>query len=143
MTEELKQLQKQEALKRLKILQSKYGLPEYVVREFAESGTKYYSEHDCYKMKWCIHPISSDKDFESVINEFEINNDVLVYYAIFETPTNDGLELGMLYVSEDKWEWKKEIQELIEGYPLAYYKNFDYDNESKYLYEPISYISFN
>ena len=33
MTEELKQLQKQEALKRLEILQSKYGLPEYVVRE--------------------------------------------------------------------------------------------------------------
>lgn len=143
MTEELKQLQKQEALKRLEILQSKYGLPEYVVREYAESGTKYYSEHDCYKMQWYIHPISRDKDFEFVIKEFEINNDVLVYYAIFEPPTNDGLELSMLYVSEDKWNWKKEIQELIEGYPLAYYKNLDYDNESKFLYEPISYISFN
>ena len=66
-----------------------------------------------------------------------------VYYAIFDTQTNDGLELSMLYVSEDKWNWENEILELIEGYPLAYYKNFDYDNESKFLHEPISYISFN
>ena len=33
MTEELKQLQRQEALKRLEILQSKYGLPEYRQRD--------------------------------------------------------------------------------------------------------------
>ena len=142
MTEELKQLQKQEALKRLEILKSKYGLPEYVVREFSENGTKYYSDHDCYKMQWTIHKISEDNFFETAVKEYEINNDVLVYYSIFESSTYDGLELSMLYVSEDKWNWENEMQELIEGYPLAYYKNFDYDNESKFLHEPLSYISF-
>ena len=143
MTGKLKQLQKEEALKRLKILHFKYKLPEYVLRGFSESGTIFYSEYECHKMQWIINKISKDKDFESVIKEYEINNEVLVYYAIFEPLNHRGLRLSMLYVSADKWNWENEKEELLEGYALAYEKNFDYDNESKFLYEPISYISFN
>ena len=142
MTEKLKQLQKEEVLKRLEILHSKYGLPEYVVREFSESGTIFYSEYEYHKMQWTIHKISKDKDFETVIKEYEINNNVFVYYAIFEPPTHRGLELSMLYVSEDKWNWENEKEDLLEGDPLVYYKNFDYENESGFFCYNMKAISF-
>lgn len=142
MTEELKQLQKEEAIKRLEILKFKYGLQENVIKEFSKSGTIFYSEHNCYTMQWSIRIISKDKDFETAIKEFELDNNALVYYAIFEPPTNRGLELNMLYVSEDKWNWKNETEELLEGEPLTYDKNFDYDSNSGYWYNNIKSVSF-
>ena len=54
MTDEFKQLQKKEALKRLEILKSNYDLPEYVVKDFADNDIKYYSEHVIYKDEWKI-----------------------------------------------------------------------------------------
>lgn len=142
MTEELKQQQREEALRRLEILHSKYGLSEYVVREFLENGTKFYSEYECHKMQWTIHKTSNDNYFETAIKEYEINNGVLVYYSIFEPPTHNGLTLSMLYVSEDKCNWETETNELLEGYPLSYEKNFNYDDKSGYWHYPIKIVFF-
>ena len=142
MTDELKQLQKQEALKRLKILQSKYGLPEYVVREFLENGTQYYSEHTWNTENWNIHKLSRDNFFETAVKGYEINNDAIIYYSIYRPSTNRGIELSMLYVSKDKCNWEDETKELLEGCPPTYCKNFDYDNESMYFYETMEDISF-
>lgn len=142
MTEKLKQQQREEALKRLEILHSKYGLSEYVVREFSENGTIYYSEYECHKKEWTIHKTSNDNYFETAIKEYEINNDVLVYYSIFTSPTHNGLTLSMLYVSKDRCNWEEETDDLLEGWPLSYEKNFDYDNESGYWYYPIEHVSF-
>ena len=50
MEKDLKQLQKKEALKRLKILQDKFQLMETVTKEFKQDNTLYYSEYvlSCY-----------------------------------------------------------------------------------------------
>lgn len=142
MTNEFRQLQKNEALMRLEILQSKYGLPEYVAREFAESENKYYSEHIIYKNEWKIKKISQDDYFENAVKEFEKNNNALVYYAIFETSARNGLEIDMLYVSDEKWDWSKDKDELTNGEPLVYSKNFDYDDRTGEFYVSLARISF-
>lgn len=142
MKDKLKKLQKEEAIKRLKILHNKYGLPANIIEAFSKNETVYYSEFECHKMQWTIQKISKDEYLENAIKEFEINNDVLVYYAIFEPSTNRGLELSMLYISEDKWNWENETKELLDGEPLVYEKNLDCDNESGFWYYKMQYISF-
>ena len=134
MKDDLKQLQKKEAIKRLEILQSEYGLPEYVVKEFVKSETKYYSEHNTYIDKWKVKEISKDDYFQNAVIEFEKNNNALVYYAIFETSVDGGLELEMLYVSEEKCDWDKDKEELTNGEPALYFKNFDDDERTGEFY---------
>ncbi len=142
MTNEFKQLQKNEALKRLEILKAKYGLPEYVIKEFAKSENIYYSEHLIYNDEWKIKKISQDDYFENAVKEFEKNNNTLVYYAIFETSGKEGLELEMLYVSDEKWDWNKDKEELTDGEPLVYIKNFDYEDRTGEYYDNLKTISF-
>ena len=142
MTDEFKQLQKKEALKRLEILKSNYDLPEYVVKDFADNDIKYYSEHVIYKDEWKIKKISQDDYFENAVKEFEKNNNTLVYYAIFATSGANGVELDMLYVSDEKWDWDKDKEELINGEPLEYTKNFDDDYRTGEYYYSLERIQF-
>lgn len=119
MVEDLKELQKTEALNRLRILQMKYELMETVITEFEKENVLYYSE---YVNKHCpaiLYWVSNEERYVNIIKEIEEQQNILVYHAIL-TPTIDGTYLTLLYVSQYQEEWQGDRNALNEGIPLAY-----------------------
>lgn len=119
MVEDLKELQKTEALNRLRILQMKYELMETVITEFEKENVLYYSE---YVNKHCpaiLYWVSNEERYVNIIKEIEEQQNILVYHAIL-TPTIDGTYLALLYVSQYQEEWQVDRNDLNEGIPLAY-----------------------
>ena len=112
-------MQQQEALKRLKILQSQYELMDNVVNEFESEGTVYYSEYINKIQQGILYWVSNEKEFEDAIKEFEKEHTSIVYHVML-APTEFGDMLSLLYVSPHQEEWERDIEELKEGYPLAY-----------------------
>lgn len=119
MVEDLKKLQKTEALNRLRILQMKYELMETVITEFEKENVLYYSE---YVNKHCpaiLYWVANEERYVNIIKEIEEQQNILVYHAIL-TPTIDGTYLTLLYVSQYQEEWQGDRNALNEGIPLAY-----------------------
>ena len=119
MVEDLKELQKTEALNRLRILQMKYELMETVITEFEKENVLYYSE---YVNKHCpaiLYWVANEERYVNIIKEIEEQQNILVYHAIL-TPTIDGTHLTLLYVSQYQEEWQGDRNDLNEGIPLAY-----------------------
>ena len=98
-----KQLQKQEAIKRLKILQDKFGLMKTVTKEFEKEDTLYYSEYFNRNMQGILYWVSNKKSLSKIVKEFEEKHKALVYHAIL-VPTVFGNTFNLLYVTEDKKE---------------------------------------
>lgn len=119
MEQELKQLQKQEAIERLKILQDSFQLMETVTKEFLNDGTIYYSEYQNQAFPAILYWVTNQEKYANIIKEIEEEKNILVYHAIL-TPTMYGKYLSLLYVSECHKEWKRDKSDLKKGLPLAY-----------------------
>lgn len=131
MKQDLKQLQKTEAIERLKILQDKFELMETVTKEFEKEDTLYYSEYVNKSYLATLYWISNNEDYEKAIKQFEEEHNTLVYHAIL-TRTTFGRLLTLLCVSANQDEWKKDRDELTEGLPCAYVMNLNDDNCSEF-----------
>lgn len=131
MSEELKQLQKDEALNRLRILQMKYGLLENVIKEFQAEDTIYYSKYINKNLQGILYWISNEEEYVNAIKEFEEKHQAKVYHAIL-SPMEYGRILSVLYVSQHQDEWKMDRDDLNDGIPLAYCINLDDDTTSEF-----------
>lgn len=131
MEQDIKQLQKEEALNRLRILQMKYGLMETVINEFEKEDTLYYSEYVNKNFPAILYWISNNKEYQTKIKEFEEKHNALVYHVIL-TRTVFGTILSLLYVSEEQEVWQEDRDNLQEGLPLAYCINIEDDNCSEF-----------
>ena len=129
--EDLKQLQKNEAIKRLKILQDKFELMETVTKEFKQEDILYYSEYVNKNYPAVLYWISNNKEYENAIKKFEEKHNAIVYHSIL-TRTTFGTILTLLYVSEEQDVWQEDKEQLQEGLPLAYCINLEDDNCSEF-----------
>lgn len=111
MTQELRQLQKAEAIKRLELLKL---LPN-VITDFKNNDTVYYSERQNKIFDGILYWISNNEDYERLVKEFEENYDALVYHAQL-TRFSYGLCLSMLFVSKYQEEWKMEREAITNPY---------------------------
>lgn len=126
--EELKVLQKQEAIKRLKVLRV---LPQ-VIKDF-KKGIVYYSEYQNRIFNATLYFVSNNKDYEQAIKDFEDRTGSLVYHAQLIHLTF-GTCLSLLYVSKDSSEWNKDIEDLTHGETLAYVDNLSDKDLSEFGY---------
>lgn len=129
---DLKELQKTEALNRLRILQMKYGLMETVVTEFEKEDVLYYSEYVNKNFPAILYWISNNKEYEKAIKEFEEIRKMLVYHVILTPTCDNGIILTLLYVSDTPEEWKRDRDELNEGLPCAYIMNIESGQGSEF-----------
>lgn len=111
MTQELRQLQKAEAIKRLELLKL---LPN-VITDFKNNDTVYYSERQNKIFDGILYWISNNEDYERLVKEFEENYDALVYHAQL-TRFSYGLCLSMLFVSKYQEEWEMEREAITNPY---------------------------
>ena len=118
--EDLKILQKQEALERLTILQKQYGLMEKELKEYKENNTIYYSEYKNQNIQGILYWVSNKDEYTEIVEEFEKKNNALVYHIISTPVIYGGTLLSMLYVSQYQKEWKRDRADLKDGLPLAY-----------------------
>lgn len=131
MEQDLKQLQKTEAIKRLKILQDKFELMETVTKEFEKEDTLYYSEYVSKSCPALLYWVSNNEEYKKTIKQFEQKHNALVYHSIL-THTTFGTILTLLYVSEEQEVWQEDKEQLQEGLPLAYCINLEDDNSSEF-----------
>lgn len=122
MAEDIKALQKKEAIERLKILHEKYELLENVITEFEKEDTLYYSEYKNKVFSAVLYWVSNREDLTELVKKVEEENGILVYHAIL-TPTIYGAFFSMLYVSQNQEEWENDKIELKDSLPLAYCTN--------------------
>lgn len=122
MAEDIRALQKKEAIERLKILHEKYELLENVITEFEKEDTLYYSEYKNKVFSAVLYWISNREDLTELVKKVEEEKGILVYHAIL-TPTIFGTFFSMLYVSKNKKEWENEKTDLKDSLPLAYCTN--------------------
>lgn len=123
---------KEEAINRIKTLIKKCNLNPNVMRYFQEDKV-YYSYLTAGRFIGSIDTISYEKDYEQAVKKFEKKHpNYLVYHAI-ESITTQGKFLSLLYVSDDKEEWKSER---IEGNNsiMSYVLNFDIPDYSEFGY---------
>jgi len=116
-----KELQIQEAEKRLEILVNK-GMVNYVLKEYQEDRTVFYSAH--FGILYWLKEHNNCDEFLEKVRIFEADYDALVYHAIV-TRTDFGLCLSLLYVSKSKDEWEDDRQALKESFPFVYVFNLD------------------
>lgn len=131
MEQDLKQLQKQEAINRLRLLQTKYGLLENVINEFEKEDILYYSEYINKQCPAILYWVNNKEEYAQAIKKFEEEHNALVYHSIL-THTVFGALLTLLYVTEEKELWQEDKEQLQEGLPLAYVVNLDDDNCSEF-----------
>ena len=114
MAEDIRTLQKKEAIERLKILHEKYELLENVITEFEKEDTLYYSEYKNKVFSAVLYWVSNREDLTELVKKVEKEKGILVYHAIL-TPT--------IYVSKNQEEWENDKIELKESLPVAYCTN--------------------
>lgn len=119
MAEDIRTLQKKEAIERLKILHEKYELLENVITEFEKEDTLYYSEYKNKVFSAVLYWVSNREDLTELVKKVEEEKGILVYHAIL-TPTIFGTFFSMLYVSKNKKEWENEKTDLKESITSAY-----------------------
>ena len=100
--------QKEEAIRRLRMLFKDNTIPD----AFAKSGTVYLCDHPDGNPI----PIPSEKMDE--IRLLENKHGLLVYLVIA-----DSWSCSYLYISKYKEEWELDVNDLGEGYPIAYVEN--------------------
>lgn len=122
MAEDIRTLQKKEAIERLKILHEKYELLENVITEFEKDDTLYYSEYKNKVFSAVLYWVSNREDLTELVKKVEEEKGILVYHAIL-TPTIYGTYFSLLYVSKNKKEWENEKTDLKDSLPLAYCTN--------------------
>ena len=117
---DLRETQKEQALKRMKIL----GIMEQPVKEFKEEGKVNLSENGGI-LYWL------NDDEQKIVDDFEKQHNGLVYHVI-KSYTNIGLLYALLYVSEYTEEWEMDLADLGAGQALAYVINMDMPDCSEF-----------
>ena len=129
---ELREKQKQEAIKRLEILQNEYMVHKNVLNEFKADETIYYSENFRGYMQGILYWLHNKDEFVKVVKEIEEKRNIFVYHCILNHYRDDGDVLTMLYVSSDEEYWENERQELKNGFPCTYVHSFSFPHFSEF-----------
>ena len=108
--DELKTKQKQEALKRMRMLQI---MPQ-VIKDFEKNNRVYYSERLNSMFPATLYWLDNHKEYVDLVNEFEKEHNALVYHAQL-THTNFGDLLSLFYVSKDEDYWSLDRKDIING----------------------------
>lgn len=126
-----RQEQKQEALKRMKLLK----LHNNVINEFKKEDVVYYSERQNRIFDGILYWVSNKPEFVEIIKEFETEYNALVYHAQL-TRTTFGDCLTLLYVSQYDEEWQMDLDALKEQeiHTCAYVVNLDEPDFSEFGY---------
>ena len=122
--EDLRVLQKQEARKRLDILEKVYNLHPNVLTEYNQDETIYYSESINKLYSGVLYWLDNKSEFVDAVKEIENKCNIFVYHCILNH-TEFGDWLSMLYVSDTPDNWQDEKLELKSGTPFAYVYTFD------------------
>ena len=96
----LRESQRQEAIKRLKILEQNYNLHSNVLKEFKENETIYYSEHINNLQSGILYLLKNKQEYVDAVKEAEDKYNIFVYHCILNH-TENGDWLTMLFVSGD------------------------------------------
>lgn len=129
--ENLRNLQKQQAIERLEILEKEYLLHENVLAEFKESETIYYSENIGGVYAGILYWLDNKEEYVKQVKKIEKETQIFVYHCILNH-TLDGDLLTMLYVSKYKNEWEFEKSELISGCIDVYACNLNREIDSEF-----------
>lgn len=129
---ELREKQKQEAIKRLEILQKEYMVHKNVLNEFKADETIYYSENFRGYQQGILYWLHNKDEFIKVVKEIEEKRNIYVYHCILNHYRDDRDVLTMLYVSADEEYWENEIQELADGCPCSYVHSFSFPEFSEF-----------
>ena len=103
----LKELQKAEAVKRMKMLK----LDKSVIKEFFQDGTVFYSERQNSIFQAVLYYVSNDEQLARKVKDFEEEYNALVYHVQL-THTAYGKMYSFLYVSKSQDEWALDIEDL-------------------------------
>lgn len=119
-----KEIKKAEAINRMK----EFGLFAPCIKAF-KRGEVQLSEQT-----GGLYEFSSDKELTAKVQEFEKENNALVYHVIHTPVMIDGEVMDMynfLYVSDYQEEYEMDNADIKEGYVLAYVwnKTIDYFSE--------------
>lgn len=119
-----REIKKEEAIKRMKEL----GLFAPCIKAF-KRGEVQLSEQT-----GGLYEFSSDKELTAKVQEFEKENNALVYHVIHTPMMLDGEAMDIynfLYVSDYQEEYEMDNADIKEGYVLAYVwnKTIDYFSE--------------
>lgn len=125
----LKERQKQEAIKRMKMLK----LMDNVVEEFKDKGTLYYSERMNAMFNAVLYWVDNHEEWSKMIKDFEKKWGFMVYHAQL-THTYVGDILSLLYVTKDEEEWEQDRQDIKDGVVYAKCVNLNDDYFSEYGY---------
>lgn len=123
----LKEKQKEEALKRMRMLQL---LPN-VIKDFEKKNKVYYSERQNKFFNAVLYWVDNEKKYVDVVNEFEKKHNCLVYHCQL-THMEFGDCLSLLYVSENENEWSQDKKDIKEGYAFVYVANLDTPSYSEF-----------
>lgn len=129
---ELRNKQKQEAIKRLEILEKEYLVHKNVLKEFKQNETIYYSENLGGAFSGILYWVRNKKDFVEKVKEIEEKRNIYVYHCILNHYRDFGDVLTMLYISEDEEFWEYEKEELKDGYASAYVWNISFEPYSEF-----------
>lgn len=112
-----REIKKQEAIKRMKMLE----LHHDCIEAFEKKDEVWLSENNGILFDLSHRPFLLQK-----IKEIEQEHNFLVYHGIL-TPTNLGTLVTLFYVSEYQDEWQLDYDDMKEDYACCYVLNLDDD----------------
>lgn len=115
-----KEKQKQEALKRMKVL----NLMPQVINDFKNNGKLYYSERQNRVFNAVLYWVDNDERFTKIVKDFEKKSNNLVYHCQL-THLEFGDCLSLLFVSANENDWETENELLQQGIAFAWVENLD------------------
>lgn len=127
MEQTLKEKQKAEALKRMRML----NLMSNVIKDFEKKNKVYYSERQNNIFNAILYWVDNKKEYVDLVNEFEKKHNALVYHCQL-THMEFGDCLSLLYVSQNEEEWEQDTNDIREGYAFAYVANLDCPQDSEF-----------
>ncbi len=101
---------KKEAVKRLELLK----MNRNIIKEFEEENILNKSEGRLGILYWL------DEKEQSMVKEYEKENDVLVYHIIKTYTLDIGKIYDLLYLTDEKEYWEEERLRLESGYVLSH-----------------------
>jgi len=122
-----KEKQKQEAIKRMKILKM---LPN-IIEDFKTEDIVFYSETLSRNFQGILYWVSNKEEFVQIIKDFETKYEALVYHATLGH-YEFGTCLSLLYVSNDKSEWIRDRNDLRKNLAYAYVHNLNVPDFSEF-----------
>ena len=121
--EELRKLQKEEAVKRLKILQQMYNVHPNILNEFNKNDKIYYSERINRVFNGVLYWLDNKPEFVDAVKKIKDKYNIFVYHCIL-SHTEFGDWLDLLYVSDNLDNWENEKSKLMIGLPRVYTYDF-------------------